>query len=266
VHIVVCIKQIIDPEIPPHVFQIDPIEKKQIRGRQVLVISTFDEVALEVALQMKEKEDGKVTVLTIGEAEAIEALHAALAMGADEAIHISDPAFEGTDSFGTAHILAAALQKVGEFDAVLCGRQAGDVEMGLVGPFLAEKVGLPCVTLAANMEAGDGKTKLRRPIEGGYEVLETATPFLATMMNDESNVPRYVSVRGLRKAMRSEVPVWSAADLGLDPAKLGSETAQIEMEELFVPQRETRCEFIEGETGAEIGKQLALRLRELKLI
>jgi len=266
VHIVVCIKQIIDPEIPPHVFQIDPIEKKQIRGRQVLVISTFDEVALEVALQMKEKEDGKVTVLTIGEAEAIEALHAALAMGADEAIHISDPAFEGADSFGTAHILAAALQKVGEFDAVLCGRQAGDVEMGLVGPFLAEKVGLPCVTLAANMEAGDGKTKLRRPIEGGYEVLETATPFLATMMNDESNVPRYVSVRGLRKAMRSEVPVWSAADLGLDPAKLGSETAQIEMEELFVPQRETRCEFIEGETGAEIGKQLALRLRELKLI
>lgn len=265
-HIVVCIKQIIDPEIPPHVFQIDPIEKKQIRGRQVLVISTFDEVALEVALQMKEKEDGKVTVLTIGEAEAIEALHAALAMGADEAIHISDPAFEGADSFGTAHILAAALQKVGEFDAVLCGRQAGDVEMGLVGPFLAEKVGLPCVTLAANMEAGDGKTKLRRPIEGGYEVLETATPFLATMMNDESNVPRYVSVRGLRKAMRSEVPVWSAADLGLDPAKLGSETAQIEMEELFVPQRETRCEFIEGETGAEIGKQLALRLRELKLI
>jgi len=266
VHIVVCIKQIIDPEIPPHVFQIDPIEKKQIRGRQVLVISTFDEVALEVALQMKEKEDGKVTVLTIGEAEAIEALHAALAMGADEAIHISDPAFEGTDSFGTAHILAAALQKVGEFDAVLCGRQAGDVEMGLVGPFLAEKVGLPCVTLAANMEAGDGKTKLRRPIEGGYEVLETATPFLATMMNDESNVPRYVSVRGLRKAMRSEVPVWSAADLGLDPAKLGSETAQIEMEELFIPQRDTRCEFIEGETGAEVGKQLALRLRELKLI
>ena len=265
-HIVVCIKQIIDPEIPPHVFQIDPVAKKQIRGRQVLVISTFDEVALEVALQMKEKEDGTVTALTIGESQAVEALHAALAMGADEAVLVSDPAFENTDSFGTAHILAAALQKVGEFDAVLCGRQAGDVEMGLVGPFLAEKVGLPCVTLAANMEAGDGTTRLRRPIEGGYEVLETATPFLATIMNDDSNIPRYVSVRGLRKAMRSEVPVWSAADLGLDPAKLGSETAKIELEELFVPKREIRCEFIEGETGSETGKQLALRLRELKLI
>ena len=265
-HIVVCIKQIIDPEIPPHVFQIDPVEKKQIRGRQVLVISTFDEVALEVAVQMKEKTDSKVTALTIGESEAVEALHNALAMGADEAILISDPAFENLDSFGTAHILEAALRKVGEFDAVLCGRQAGDVEMGLVGPFLSEKMGLPCVTLAANMEPADGKMRLRRPIEGGYEVLETSTPFLATIMNDDSNVPRYVSVRGLRKAMRTEVPVWSAADLGIDPAAVGPEAAQIKLEELFVPEREIRCEFIEGDTGAEKGKQLALRLRELKLI
>jgi len=266
VHIVVCIKQIIDPEIPPHVFQIDPVEKKQIRGRQVLVISLFDEVALEVAVQMKEKAGSTVTALTIGESEAVEALHNALALGADEAILISDPAFENLDSFGTARILEAALRKVGEFDAVLCGRQAGDVEMGLVGPFLSEKMGLPCVTLAANMAPADGTMRLRRPIEGGYEVLETSTPFLATIMNDDSNVPRYVSVRGLRKAMRTEVPVWSAADLGIDPAAVGPEAAQIKLEELFVPEREIRCEFIEGDTGAEKGKQLALRLRELKLI
>ena len=133
-HIVVCIKQIIDPEIPPHVFQIDPIEKKQIRGRQVLVISTFDEVALEVALQTKEKEDGQVTVLTIGESEAIEALHAALAMGADEAILISDPAFEGVKaelaSFAQPSRLAGrAAEQVAEFtgtvlDPVLDERSA----------------------------------------------------------------------------------------------------------------------------------------------
>jgi electron transfer flavoprotein beta subunit len=266
VHIVVCIKQIIDPEIPPHVFQIDPVEKKQLQGRQVLVISTFDEVALEVALQLKEKEGGTVTALTIGESQAVEALHSALAMGADQAILISDAAFEGSDSFGTAHILAAALGKIGEFDAVLCGRQAGDVEMGLVGPFLAEKMGLPCATLAANMESADGRMRLRRPIEGGYEVLETATPFVATLMNDETNVPRYVSVRGLRKAMRTKVPVWSAADLGLDPAEVGSEAAQIELQDLFIPEREVRCEIIEGETGQDKAKQLALRLQELKLI
>lgn len=265
-HIVVCLKQIIDPEIPPHVFQIDPVKMKQIRGRQVLVVSTFDEVALEVALQLKQKVDGKVTAVTIGEAEAEEALHTALAMGADEAILISDPALEGADSFGIAHILAAALRKIGEFDAILCGRQAGDVELGLTGPFLAEKMGLPCVSLAANMEPGNGNMRLRRPIEGGYEILETPIPFLATIMNDNTNVPRYVSVRGLRQAMRTKVPVWSTADLGLDPVEVGPETRQIEMDELFIPQREVRCEFIEGETGADKGKQLALRLKELKLI
>ena len=265
-HIIVCLKQIIDPEIPPHVFQIDPVKKRQIRGRQVILISDFDAVALEVALQLKEKIDGKVTAITIGAADAVEALHTALAMGADEAVLISDPAFEGADSFGKAHILAAALRKLDEFDGVLCGRQAGDVELGLVGPFLAEKMSLPCVTLVANMEPQDGKMRLRRPIEGGYEILEAPLPFLATITNDESNVARYASVRGIRKAMRAEIPAWSAADLGLAPAEVGPETAQIEMEELFIPKREIRCEFIEGETGPEKGKQLALRLKELKLL
>lgn len=265
-HIIVCLKQIIDPETPPHVFQIDPVKKRQIRGRQVLLISTFDEVALEVALQLKEKAGGKVTAVTIGEAEAVEALHTALAMGADEAALVSDPVFEDADSFGKAHILAAALSKIGDFDGVLCGRQAGDVEFGLVGPFLAEKMGLPCVTLAASVEPANGKMRLRRPVEGGYEILETPLPFLATITNDESNVPRYASVRGMRAALRAEIPVWSAADLDLDPNELGLRAARIEMEELFIPERRTRCEFIEGESGPEKGKRLALRLKELKLI
>ena len=151
-HIIVCMKQVIDPEVPPHLFRIDPEEKKQIRGRQPLVISDYDEVAIEIALQLKEKTDGKVTVVTVGGEETQESLHQALAMGADEAIRVTDPAFEGADSFGKARILAAALRKVGEFDAVLCGRQAGDVELGLVGPFLAEELGLPCATLIANLD------------------------------------------------------------------------------------------------------------------
>jgi electron transfer flavoprotein beta subunit len=265
-HIVVCLKQIIDPEVPPHVFQIDPVKKKQIRGRQVLLISDFDAIALEVALQLKEKVGGRVTAITIGAAEAVEALHTALAMGADETVLISDPDFEEADSFGKAQILAAALHKLGEFDGVLCGRQAGDVELGLVGPFLAEKLDLPCVTLAANMELANGKMRFSRPVESGYEILETSLPFLATVTNDESNVARYASVRGIRAAMRKEVPIWSAADLGLDPVEIGPGGARIEMEELFVPEREIRCEFIEGETGPEKAKRLALRLRELKLI
>lgn len=265
-HILVCLKQIIDPEAPPTTFQIDPVKKEQVRGTQSLVISPFDENALEVALQLGEKTGGKVTALSVASMDGQQTLRQALAMGANEAVLLSDPAFEGCDSFGKALVLAAALRKIGDFDVVLCGRQAGDVEMGLVGPFLAEAMRLPCVTLVANMEPANGQMRLRRPVEGGYEILQAPLPFLATVLNDESNVPRYASVKGIRLAMRREILVWSAADLGITPGSLGKNAAMIEIAELFLPERKERCEFIGGDSGEEKAERLAQRLRELKLI
>lgn len=265
-HTIVCMKQIIDPEVPPHLFEIDPEEMKQIRGTHPLVISAYDEVAIEVALQLKEKTDGKVTVITIGNEDTVESLHQAIAMGVDQAIRVTDPAFEDADAFGKAQILAAAIQKVGDFDAVLCGRQAGDVELGLVGPFLAEELGLPCATILANIERQNGQVSMRRSVEAGYEILETATPFVATVTNDESNVPRYASVRGMLAARRAEIPVWSADELGIDPGTLGFGSAAIEMEELFIPERDVECHLIEGDTGPEKAKSLVEYLRQEKLI
>lgn len=265
-HIVVCLKQIIDPEIAPSEFQIDPVGKEQIRGKHALVISTFDEHALEVAVQVKEKTDGKVTALTIAGEEGARTLRDALAIGADEAVLLSDPTFVDSDSFGKARILAAALRKLGEFDAVLCGRQAGDVELGVTGPFLAEELGLPYIALVANIEPDSDKARLRRPVENGYEILEAPLPFLATITNDESNVPRLPTVRAIRKAVRKSVPVWTAEEIGIEAIKVGPEAAKIEMQELFIPKREVRCEFIEGESGNEKGENLALQLRELKLV
>ncbi len=265
-HIVVCMKQVIDPEVPQHLFRIDPEAMEQIRGTQPLVISDYDEVAIEIALQLKEKTDGKVTVVTIGDEETVESLHQALAMGADEAIRLTDPAFEDADSFGKAHILAAALNKIEDFDIVLCGRQAGDVELGLVGPFLAEAMELPCATLIANVDPENGKLRLRRPVERGYDILEAPTPFLGTVTNDESNVPRYASVRGIMQARRAEIPVWSAEELELDPADLGLASAQLEMTELFIPETEMRCEIIEGASGEEKAQNLVGYLKQEKLI
>jgi electron transfer flavoprotein beta subunit len=259
-------KQIIDPEVPPHLFEIDPEEMKQIRGTHPLVISAYDEVAVEIALQLKEKTDGRVTVITIGDEDTVESLHQAIAMGVDQAIRVNDPVFEDADAFGNAKILAAALRKVGDFDAVLCGRQAGDVELGLVGAFVAEELGLPCATILANIEAQNGRVRMTRSVDAGYEVLETSTPFLATVTNDESNVPRYASVRGMLAARRAEIPVWSADELGIDPSALGLGSAQIEMEELFVPERDVECHLIEGDTGSEKAKHLIEYLREAKLI
>jgi electron transfer flavoprotein beta subunit len=259
-------KQVIEPEVPHHLFRIDPETQKQVRGRQPLVISDYDEVAIEIALQLKEKTDGRVSVITVGEEETEESLHQALAMGVDHVIRVTDPAFEDVDSFGKARILAAALQKLGDFDIILCGRQAGDVELGLVGPFLAEEMKLAYAAIIANIDPANGKMRLRQPIEVGYNILETSLPFLATVTNDESNVPRYASVRGIMKARKAKIPVWCADDLGLDPAQIGSETAGIEMEELLIPKREMVCEIIAGETAAEKARNLAARLREEKLI
>jgi electron transfer flavoprotein beta subunit len=265
-HTIVCIKQIIDPEVPFHLFRIDPVAKRQIQGTHPLVISTYDEVAVEVALQLKEKVGGRVTALTLGKKEALQALHQTLAMGADDAILLSDLNFEEMDSFGKARVLAAAVRKIGEFDLILCGRQAGDVELGLVGPFLAGELGIPCVPLVANFEAANGTIRMRRPVETGYEILEAPFPLLATITNDTSNVPRYASVKGLRAAMRAPIPCWSSADLGLSADALGPKPLRIEIDELFIPHREMRCELIEGESGAEKARNLAARLKALGLI
>ena len=265
-HTVVCMKQVIDPEVPPHLFEIDPEEMKQVRGTHPLVIGQYSEVAIEIALQLKEKTDGKVTVITMGDEDTVESLHQALAMGVDQAIRVTDPAFEDADAFGRAHILAAALRKIEDFDVVLCGRQAGDVELGLVGPFLAEELALPCATIIANIDPHDGKVRMRRPVDIGYEILEASPPFLATVTNDESNVPRYASVRGMLAARRAEIPVWSADDLGIDPGQLGLSSAQIMMEELFIPETDVEIEIIGGETGAEKARNLVDHLKEEGLI
>jgi electron transfer flavoprotein beta subunit len=198
--------------------------------------------------------------------DGLEALREALAMGADQAILLSDPAFEGVDSYGKAYILANALRKLGNYDLVLCGRQAGDVELGLVGPFLAEELKIPCVTLVATIEQAGDQLQMKRQVETGYEVLEVGRPSLATVTNDEANLPRYPSVRGIRMAMRKEIPVWKADDLEIDRARLGDSAAMIEMDELFIPERKQRCEIITGDSGEEKAQNLVRRLRELKLI
>jgi len=266
VHTVVCMKQVIDPEVPPHLFEIDPEEMKQVRGTHPLVIGQYSEVAIEVALQLKEKTEGKVTVITMGDEDTVESLHQALAMGVDQAIRVTDPAFEDADAFGRAHILAAALRKIEDFDVVLCGRQAGDVELGLVGPFLAEELELPCATIVANIDPHDGKVRMRRPVDIGYEILEASLPFLATITNDESNVPRYASVRGMLAARRAEIPVWAADDLGIDADQLGLASARITMDELFVPETDVEIEIIRGETGPEKARTLVDHLRAEGLI
>ncbi len=265
-NIVVCLKQIIDYEIPPRAFRIDRQKKKPAMPDASLVIGPFDENALEVALQLREKAGGgRITAVSMGPESAIEALRKALAVTADEAVLLSDPAFSDLDPFGTARVLGAAIKKLGGADLVLTGRQSGDWDAGQVGQLLAEELGAPCVNFAFRAEpGGDGRVRLYKETPGGAEILEAGTPVVATVTNAETNQLRLAKVRDLMAANRKPVPTWSAADLGLDPAALAA--GRIEVLDLYVPTYDARCEFVTGETPEDKASALARRLVELKLV
>ena len=265
-HIVVCVKQIIDPEIPTEQFKLDPATKRQVRGGLSLLISAYDQNALEVALQLKEKVGGTVTALSLGEPEAQGAVKSAMGMGADAGVLVTDPALMGSDPFGVAHILAKAIRKIGAPDLVLVGCVSGDTGDKVMGPLLAEELRLPCLTFVSRIEVREGKAAARRIVEDGYEVVEAPLPLVAGILSDDSNVPRYSKLKDIMVAARKTVPVWKAADLGLDMATVGAAGQRLQLREVTIPQRDSRCELMSGDTPAEQAERLAERLRELKVI
>jgi len=265
-NVVVCIKQIIDPEIPAEQFKLDPASRRQVRGGLSLVISAYDQNALEVALQLREKAGGKITALSLGEPEAQGAVKSAMGMGVDAGVLVSDPALAGSDSFGVAHILARAIQKIGVPDLVLTGCVSGDTGNKMVGPLLAEELGIPSLAFVSRIEAKDGKVMARRIVEDGYELVEAPMPVVASILSDDTNVPRYSKLKDIMAAARKTVPVWKAADLGIDPSHVGPGGRRLEVRDVAVVHRDSRCDLVSGETPAEQAERLATRLRELKVI
>lgn len=266
-HIIVCVKQIPDPEVPPAKFKIDPEAKKVVPPPGLPpVISVFDERAMELACRLKEKYSGtKITAITMGPGKVSDVVKHSLAMGADEGVILQDKAFEDSDSFGTAYILSQAIKKIGSYDLILCGRQAADWDTGQTGSILAETLGIPVVTIAKDIESADGKVKVSRVLEDGYEVVEAPLPCLVTVSN-EVGLPRLPSGMGIIQAARKQVPTWTAADIGADAAKMGTAAAHTEIASLFVPTRDTTCEVITADSPAEAAIKLALKLRETKVI
>ena len=265
-NVVVCIKQIIDPEIPAEQFKLDPASRRQVRGGLSLVISAYDQNALEVALQLREKTGGKITALSLGEPEAQGAVKSAMGMGIDAGVLVSDPAFAGSDSFAVAHILAKAIQKIGPPDLILTGCVSGDTGNKMVGPLLAEEIGIPFVAFVSRIEAKDGKVVARRIVADGYELVEAPMPVVASIVSDDTNVPRYSKLKDIMAAARKTVPVWKAADLGVDPSRVGPGGRRLEVRDVSLVLRDTRCELVSGETAEEQAERLAMRLRELKVI
>lgn len=265
-NMIVCVKQIADPEAPPGSFRVDEATKSVIPASGVSqVVSPFDEQAVEAALRIKDAHGGKITVLSLGKDFVMDVIRKPMAMGADELILLQDSAFESADSRSTAYALAMAIKKVGEYDLIFCGRQAADWDAGQVGSGIAEFLGIPSVTVAKKVDMVDSKLKVERVVADGSEVIEVSPPVLITVSN-ELGEPRYPKLKGIMAAARKEVPTWTAQDIGADTSQLGAAGARAKLLKLFVPVKEGKCEIIEGENPEDAAVNLALKLREAKLI
>lgn len=259
-NIVVCVKQ-----TPDTAATISVEEGEVDWGDSPLVLNPWDEYAVEEALATKEAHGGTVTALSIGGEQVEEALKQALAMGADEATLISDPALEGADSLMTAKAIAAALRKVGDVDLAFFGKASVDSAAGITFTQTARLLGWPLLTLVSAVEEldADGRSiQVERLLQEGREAVKAELPAVVSVVK-EINEPRYPSFMGIRKASKAEIPVWSAADIELEADLVPKVTWPV-LEE--PPTQETECEFIEGDTPEEKGRKLAERLIEEQII
>ena len=223
-------------------------------------INEWDNFAIEAALELKEEHGGKVTAITIGGEDDEEVLRRALAMGADEAVHLSDPVFEGSDAQGIATILHKAIA-ARPFDLVLTGAISSDRSSGQVGGMLAALLDIPQVVLATDLKVEGSKATVAHEVEGGLErVVELDLPALVSVQTG-LNEPRYVSIRGIRKVSSMEIPVQDANALGLDASTLGTAGAMVTVEEIFLPPKGEGAEMLEGD-DEEMVEQLVGKLRE----
>ena len=229
------------------------------------IISLFDEYAIEEALLQVEKHGGKVTAVTIGTDADKESLRKALAMGVDEAVLVSEPAFAQLGSLGAARVGAAAVEKIGNVDLIFCGKQSTDDETAVFGPALARYLGLPVLSYVFKVHEVDPAARrvvVDRALEDVIETVETSLPAVLTTVKD-LNQPRYPSLLKIRKAAKAEIPVYGVAELGLNPASLAPGVVYLDR---VPPRPRPQGQIIEGGSASEKATALLDRLIEAQVI
>jgi electron transfer flavoprotein beta subunit len=259
VNILVCLKQVPDTETQ---IKIAPDGTSIVTDNIKWVMNPYDEYAVEEALRLKEKFGGEVTIIGVGPKRLTESIRTALAMGADKGILADDPSLTGSDSLGTARILAAVIKEL-DYDIILCGKQGVDDDYGLVGSGLAELLGIPQVSVVLKLEVSeDGSSvKAHREVEGGTLVIEASLPALITAQKG-LNEPRYASLPGIMKAKKKPFDVKTCADLGLDESEVGESGAKIKVMQITPPKDREPGKIVEGETPQEKAANLARLLHE----
>lgn len=269
-HIVVCAKWITDPEVTGIRFLIDPqtLRRQQVDGL-AMVVSPYDEQCFEAALRIREQLDGvetiKITALCLGPESHAKLFKQAFAWDAEVGILLCDPAFEGGDGRTTARALSGAIRKLGDVDLVLAGRQAADGDEGIVGYGIAEFLNIPLLPCAAEVKIASGSVTIERVLDDGFETLETPLPAVVTISNELGFVRR-PSLRHVMRAGRKKPEIWSAQDIGIDSDTLGNSAQTLIIEDMYIPQVDHKCEYIEGTSSTEVASILVQQLRERRII
>lgn len=261
--LIVCMKQVLDPEAPPSSFKIEPETKRAVAPKGVPpVLNPFDENALEAALRIKDVHGGKVTVMTMGRNLAKPVIMKSLAAGADELTLLQDDIFEDVDSYFTAYTLASAIKKLGDYDLILCGREAADSNAGQVGLGIAEILRIPSITIVGKVELSNGKIRVRRLVSDGYEVIEAPMPALITVTSELGEL-RPATMRAIMEAKKKPIITWNARDIGVDLSQM----RRTNFLKLFIPVRQgPKCQIVGGESPEEAGANLAFKLWQDKTI
>ena len=257
-NIIVCIKQVPDSTQ----VKVDPKTGTLIRAGVPSILNPYDHYALEKALAIKAKTGAKVTVLSMGPAQAVAVLRLALALGADEGVLLSSRAFAGSDTWATSYALAMAVKKIGQFDMILCGQMAIDGDTAQTGPGIAFHLGIPQITFCESVDSDGSRAVVKKLIEGGHQIMEADLPVLITMTMPVDYAPKYPSFMAAHKAQDKKVSTWTEVDVNADPHKLGLEGSPTRVSRIFPPAARQKGEMFSGSTEEMAAKFVEILKKE----
>lgn len=259
-NIVVCVKQVPDTAADKKLTADLTVDRKSVEN----ILNPFDEYAVEEALRIKESTGANVTVLCVGPDSAKEALRKAIAMGVPKAALVTDPAIAGSDAWATAYVISQALKKL-EWDVALFGMQSTDSLTATVPSMVAEFLGVPQHSYVGKLEVSDNEVKSNRATEKGYDVLASKPPVVVSVTK-AINEPRYPSLKGIMQAKRTEITVWSLADLGVNPDQVGSAAAKTKIVSFSAAKARTGGELVQGLAPEEAAAYIADFLTKSKAL
>lgn len=258
--IIVCVKQVPDMTNA----KLDRKANTIIREGVTSIINPYDIHAVEEGLRIREKKGGSVIALSMGIPGAVRILKQIIAMGADRGILLTDRVFAGADTLATSYTLSKAIEKIRDFDIILCGKQTVDGDTAQVGPGLAEKLGVSHVTNVVEiMQLEEKYIICRRVVEKGWEIIKLPLPAVITV-EKEINTPRFPNIKGIRNVKTPRIDVWCVDDIDIDCERIGLKGSPTKVVKTFIPESKIAAEVVKGTVDDQVNRLISI-LNELHI-